>query len=259
MMPSRFRRLAITPIELIMGLGLLLLLIGFLVPAVAKVREAAARTQSVNNMKQLGLAMHNFAGTYQGKLPPGTGEFGKQTGTIHFFILPYIEQDALFRQAGDAVWNKDTWSAVVPVYLDPRDPGGPPNHVYAEWLATTNYAANYKVFSEVPKYKIGGIPDGTSNTIAFVTRFQLCDGVPTAWGYPSSYSWAPLTAYYNWSLPQFSLRDEPCDPQRGQAIANVMLVGLLDASVRTISPRLTAKTWRAALDPEDGEPLGADW
>jgi hypothetical protein len=260
MTPTPLRRPGITPIELIVLLAGLLLLIGFLAPAVAKVREAAARTQSMNNMKQLGIAMHNFAGVYNSKLPPGVGEcdFVKKTGTIHLFLLPFIEQDQLYRQATDAVWDNDVWSKPIPVLVDPRDPLPSP-HVYQGWLATTNYAANYMVFSEKPRYKIGNIPDGTSNTISFVTRYQMCDGTPTAWGYPSSYTWAPLTAYYHQSLPQFSLRDEPCDPTRAQAINNAMLAGLCDGSVRTISPRLSATTWRNALQPDDGNPLGEDW
>ena len=260
MTPRPLRRPGVTPIELIVLLAGLLLLVAFLAPAVAKVREAAARTQSSNNMKQIGLAIHNFASVYNNKLPPGAGECDlvKKTGTFYLFLLPFIEQDALYRQATDAVWDNDVWSKPIPVLVDPRDPVRFP-HVYKEWLATTNYAANYMVFSEKPRYTIGAIPDGTSNTVATVTRYQMCDGTPTAWGYPSSYTWAPLTAYYNQLLPQFSLRQEECDPTRAQAISNAMLIGLCDGSVRTISPRLSALTWRYALQPDDGNPLGEDW
>jgi len=261
-MPQKpLRRPAFTPIELIALLGLLLLFVAFLAPIAARVRESAARTQSINNMKQICLAVHNFASVYN-KLPPGTGEcdFVKKTGTIYLFMLPFIEQDQLYRQATDAVWDNDVWSKPIAVLLDPRDHSGPPGNVHHGWLATTNYAANYMVFGEnKAKFMLGNIPDGTSNTIAFVTRYQMCDGTPTAWGYPSSYTWAPLAAYYNQSLPQFSLRDEPCDPQRAQSINNAMLVGICDGSVRTVSSRITAVTWRNAYDPTDGMPLGPDW
>jgi type II secretory pathway pseudopilin PulG len=257
-------RAGFTPVQLIVVLAVLLILIALLLPAVQRVREAAARAQSTNNLKQLGLAIHNFAGTYNGRLPPGVGEQNKVIGSLHFHILPFIEQQPLYQKAaGNAgefvVWHDDVWSAVIPVYLDARDPNPPPGNVYQAWLATTNYAANGQVFSEKPKYRIGNIPDGTSNTIAFATRYQMCNGTPTAWGYPSLYTWAPLTAYYNLSLPEFTLRSGDCDPTRSQAIGGLALIGVCDASVRTIGPRLSAKTWADACTPDDGNPLGADW
>ena len=255
------RRRGFSPVELLVVLAFLLLLIAFLAPILARVREAAVRAQSLNNLKQMGLAMHNFAATFNSKLPAGIGacDVVKKTGTIHLFLLPYIEQAPLYQQATNASWDNDVWSKTIPVYLDPRDPDGPPGNVYHGWLATTNYAANGQVFSEKPRYNIGNIPDGTSNTLAFTTRLQLCSGVPTAWGYPSSYTWAPLTAYYHQSLPQFSVRDEECDPTRPQAIANVLLVGMCDGSARTVDRRISAATWRAVCLPDDGTPLGADF
>jgi type II secretory pathway pseudopilin PulG len=258
------RRSGFTVVQLIVVLAVLLILIALLVPAVQRVREAAARTQSMNNLKQLALAIHNFASVDNGKLPPGVGQEGMARGSLHFFILPYIEQNPLYNKAADnagelAVWNNDVWSTPIPIFLDPRDPSGPPGNVFQGWLATTNYAANGQVFSEKPKYKIGNIPDGTSNTLMFATRSQLCNGTPTAWGYPSLYTWAPLTTYYNLSLPQFSTRSEDCDPTRPQAMGTVALVGLCDGSVRSVAPGLSAETWANVCTPDDGNALGADW
>jgi hypothetical protein len=259
MTPHRQQRFGATAIQLLVVLAVLLLLLGLLLPAVQRVREAAARAQSTNNLRQMALAMHNFHDTFKG-FPPGAGEFQNKSGSTHFFILPFIEQNDLFQRTTDGPWDKETWTQPVQIYLDPRDSSAPPGNVYQGWLATTNYAVNWMVTGEGPQLKsLVQITDGTSNTLMFAQRFQLCNGAPTAWGYPGQYAWAPTFAFYNQSLFQVPPSLSDCDPQRPQAIGGAMLVAMCDGSARTVNPQCSAVTWANVCGPADGQVIGNDF
>jgi prepilin-type N-terminal cleavage/methylation domain-containing protein len=290
------RRRAFTLIELLVVIAIIAILIGLLLPAVQKVREAAARAKCTNNLKQMSLAAANYASAFQDKLPSAIDYNYASGATVHVSLLPYIEQSALYQLAAPGYWNIYNGSNnVVKTYVCPSD-STTTNGLYSSTYPVTSYAANINVFgtttaistasnpysgggitSYTSHYTIGNVPDGTSNTIAFAERLSYYQnyGWFQWWAYPGGMS--SYTAMFGYQ-PWVSSAQSSCgysfqvSPKISVAacqgpypyVANSMhtggiVVGMLDGSVRSVSSSVQANTFVLATIPDDGLTLGSNW
>jgi prepilin-type N-terminal cleavage/methylation domain-containing protein len=273
MIPSGQRRRGFTLFQLLVVLAILAILIGLALPAIQKVRQAAARIKCANNLRQIGIAMHNANDTY-GTFPPAVGNFPagdkEHFGTVLFHALPFVEQDNLYQSATDeekniSVWNNGVYKQALKVYVSPLD-STLPDSVFDGWLGTTSYAANFQVFGNPSDNTMQGarkltdVTDGTSNTIMFAMRFQVCNGEPNGWGYAGEGPRAPVFAFLSTGKFQVAPRQSECDTNLAQAPVSAGLnISCCDAAVRFVTDRVSPQTWWAACTPDGGEILGADW
>jgi hypothetical protein len=271
-------------IDLLVVTALGLCLLGLLTPALAGGRQKAERQATINNLKQLGLAIHNCNDTYK-RMPPAYGKtFGfKSNATLHVYLLPFLEQNDLFRQYLNQEGGDKRDKAVVGVFVSPLDRTNP-----NPAAGIDNFAANLRVFGNdkvrhdaaVPLADTmdagaripASIPDGTSNTIAFATKYGVCGKGGSRYAAPPK---SDTAAFFGQNPAKVkaapadataTFQDRPkaeqclCAPLMAQSYeAEGLLVAIFDGSTRTIAPGISPQTWNLALCPNDGMPLGSDW
>jgi prepilin-type N-terminal cleavage/methylation domain len=232
------RKNGFTLIELLVVIAIIATLVAILLPAVQQAREAARRSTCKNNLKQLGIALHNYHDVYN-TFPfrmggtnnnSATSNWGRLSGNVG--LLPYIEQAALYDQImgpltiGATTYNANgpgpwdgaytPWQAKIPSLLCPSQP----NHVRTDALGRSSYAFNTGdsvnvgnvtnvrgVFGTNSKIGMRDITDGTSNTIMMAERsFPMANNDIGGTAFPGTVMTIPndCLATYSKSTKQYT-------------------------------------------------------
>jgi prepilin-type N-terminal cleavage/methylation domain-containing protein len=258
-------RKAVTVIELLIVIAIVVILACLAVVAIQRVREAGARTQSANNLKQIMLACHDYATANNGRLPYySRGDPLDGPVTAFTMIFSYCGSDKS-------------------VFVSPADPTYPPVRA----VNTSSYAANGQVFAagEPPNIRTT-FRDGASNTIGFAEHYSTCGGliydysaqsngratfaerdqsaIPITRGDPPvsvSYLATPDSPYPQYANVTFQAAPAIADCLTWFAQTphpSGMLVAMADGSVHQLAPDIAPATYWALVTPAAGDTPG-DW
>jgi prepilin-type N-terminal cleavage/methylation domain-containing protein/prepilin-type processing-associated H-X9-DG protein len=295
----RFRQgRGFTLIELLVVIAIIAILIALLVPAVQKVREAAARTQCVNNLKQLALACVNCCDTNRGSIPPGIGLYPSNgspapqnsDGGCFFHLLPYFEQQTVFKSSlrtpepNDrngglptySQWTPGPQNALIATLQCPSDPtrsnlGGRTSYGYNSLIFRHNYRWGNVGLLRFP----ASITDGTANTMIFMDALRWVQTDPyndrfwPDWGgniYSPDCPGGTCCPQGPAVGPPQTIRSLNNQQAIGVRACNgatphsgIANVALWDGSVRSVSTSITGASWWAVITPSTGDIPGSDF
>jgi hypothetical protein len=242
--------LAFTKVQALLVLSIAAIVIGLGAVGVRQVQIAAVRSQSTNNLKQIGIALNGLATRTEGLWPPSVGAFpARPSGaSIFFHIMPDIEANSIFSTYHDNYDALESDEVRVKTYQAPLDPTNPPTK-----STLTSYASNAAIFS----LQDGGGPAryprdfqkrGTSNYVIFMERFAVVGPSGTRHTWPSraklgNYLYPPTD---DWPGPeasavaQFGVDSGAASNEAPHAFVRPSLqVGLADGSARAITRDVT--------------------
>jgi prepilin-type N-terminal cleavage/methylation domain-containing protein len=286
-------RRAFTLIELLVVIAIIAILIGLLLPAVQKVREAANRAKCENNLKQIALATQMCNDTYNGVLPPAFGQYGDGMGNLFFHLLENVEQGNKARLATFSNGMYDSRSSLgsselgepIPLYICPSDPYLSEVTIWG-W-SPGSYAGNFDVFGAGPPLageNSAPNPDsytsvyGQANPALYWHNFdgkrqfpaQIPDGASTTIFYAEKmavmiFRWDSLddgqpvfNCFVTGPSSHFYLKPEPFNrvEYRAQGPHEVMNVAMGDGGVRALNRNIDNATWWALCTPAGGDQPG---
>jgi len=296
-LPTRRRSPGFTLIELLVVIAIIAILIGLLLPAVQKIREAANRMKCSNNLHQIGLGLHNYQSNFD-MLPP-MGRCGARNppdcrdpfekSNLWINLLPYIEQDNIYKlspgpsprapsvDAGDpnSIANKE-----IKVYLCPSDRSNRPSATWSSGWVVANYIANHDAFHNPNdggwmsnwhdpslgyQASIGSsYTDGTSNTIGVTEAYARCKDQGTLWAHePVVPEWHAMFNDWNARGTNSKFQIMPTQAQCNvyipqQIHSSGINILLMDGSVRNLRSSVDPVVWAAALTPSGGESTPLD-
>ncbi len=281
-------RRGLTLLELLVVIAILAVLIGLLLPAVQLVRAAATRTESMNQMKQIMVAVHNFASARGGRLPAMNLSL-EDTSTLTA-ILDYIDPGYFVTRLQQGSNGPVRVLYRVQLYISPADPSFSyyPDNPFNE-DGNCSYAVNMRTFAGVPHLNRTFL-DGTSNTIALAEHYARCSSRQTLFNWrcagvansrdpnyvprrptfaddelrdvvPVTQGTPPLT---NGSVPgqTFQVAPSPkdCDPSIPQTPhQSGMLTAFVDGSVRPIAGSVSPSVFWSLVTPAGGEAVPPEW
>jgi prepilin-type N-terminal cleavage/methylation domain-containing protein len=286
-------RRGFTLIEILVVITIIAVLIGLLLPAVQRVREAANRTQCLNNLKQMGLALHSYHDA-QSAFPPGYLYAPSPAGNARghgwgAYLLPYLEQDALHKQIS---WNEPIWHTAnqaprrrhLAVFTCPTDPKAAGDFITmgTEEYAVGNYVASFGpgdmdddsddrrgVFSRNSRTRMADVRDGLSHTFFAGERVNgpFRGGIPHGNHYSYETTWigavreitdptddhGHMVQFQTGHLPN-ALDSDDRDVSAAHPQGAQFLMG--DGSVHFLRENLRLSVYQALSTRAGGEPVG---